>query len=145
LICVLDVRLQRENIMSAHINILRSIPNFPNYTFPTFGYPERIVRSSKDSIIVLGPPIHLYHYTPPTRCSVHVSGIPDWASMGDVAEVMEQFGKIFTIELSVSLASKVIGPPKNNGWAFVTFVTYDSAQRALSSNLSVRIQGIFES
>ena len=78
--------------MRAHSKILRTVPNFPNYSFPTFGYPERILRSAAESLIVLGPPIHLYDYKTPKANTVHVSGIPDWAAMSDLVEVFEGFG-----------------------------------------------------
>lgn len=177
--------------VSSYEDILRSVPNFPNHTIETFGYPERLVRNnSKDSVVVFGPPIHFYYdFQPQRSCQVHVSGIPDWATMADIVEIFERFGKIFTIELSVSLAAESefnfsmgynkvweteqFGPlssklnvdsnksmsvtvcaitsalsvPKSqssltcNGWARVTFVSYDGAQKALFAHLAKRIPG----
>ena len=129
-------------MMSAHSNILRSVPDFPYYSADTFGYPERSVKCGEESILVLGPPLHLYEFQPLKSCTVHVSGIPHWANMSDVVAAFEGFGKIFTIELSVTYTSrKRNAVPMTNGCALVTFVSYDGAQKALDSHLSRSIPG----
>jgi len=122
--------------------VLRTIPNFPNYSLPTFCYPERVIRAEAKSKIILGPPISMYDFHPLKGCTVHVSGIPDWATMADLAEVFEVFGKIFTIELSVTFDKKTNNLPLCDGWALVTFVAYEGAQKALSAHLTRRIPGI---
>jgi len=129
--------------MTAHANpnILRRVPDFPNYTAPSFGYPERCVRKEKDSLQVLGPPLHLYSFHPPKSCTVHVSGIPDWANMSDVLSVFEEYGKIFSIELSVTYSKEAKSAPVSNGSAYVTFVSYDGAQKALFAHLTRTIPG----
>lgn len=127
--------------MRAHSKILRTVPNFPNYSFPTFGYPERVLRRAAESLIVFGPPIHLYDFTPPKSNTVHVSGIPDWATMKDIVSVFEEFGKLYSIELSVNFAKKELKTPFSNGWANVTFLSYDGAQKALFAHLLRRIPG----
>jgi hypothetical protein len=132
--------------MTSHYNILRKIPNFPNYSESTFGYPERTIYCAEDSLIILGPPIHLYAFRPPKSCTVHVSGIPDWATVADVVSVFEDFGKIFTIEMSVAYPKPKGGRrtpqnPISNGSALVTYVSYDGAQKALFCHLTRRIPG----
>lgn len=97
-------------------------------------------------MIVLGPPIHMYDFYPMKKCTVHVSGIPDWGTVADLSEVFEQFGKLYSIELSVTLEAnkRAVGIRKSpgcNGWAFVTFVNYEGAQKALSAHLTLRIPG----
>ena len=141
-------------MMFAIDQVLRSVPNFPNYSCETFGYPERLIRKCDDSVLVLGPPLHLYYsFRPPKSCEVHVSNIPDWATMSDVIEIFERFGKIFSVELSVTLKRTTV---KNryqvdttntsvscNGWARVTYTSYDGAQKALFSHMTRRISGMF--
>src|SRR4051812_44252946 len=106
--------------MLAHMELLRKVPNFPNYSSKLFGYPERTMEQGDNSLVVLGPPIHLYNFLPSKNCTVHVSGIPDWCSMLDVADLFSEFGKIFSVELSVKMEGKG-KKPKCNGWALVTF------------------------
>ena len=126
----------------SHLALLRKIPNFPNYSDATFGYPERYIRCAEESLMIFGPPLHLYGFHPSKSCTVHVSGIPDWATMADVVEVFEGFGKLFSIELSVTYSkTDAKCSPVSNGWALVTFVSYDGAQRALFSHLTKCIPG----
>lgn len=122
------------------MELLRKVPNFPNYTHKLWGYPERILEQGDSSLVVLGPPIPLYHYLPSKNCTVHVSGIPDWCSMADVAEVFSEFGKIFSIELSVKIEYKS-KKTKSNGWALVTYCSYEAAQKACFAHLNKRIPG----
>jgi len=131
--------------MTAHVNILRCVPDFPYYSADTFGFPQRSIRCGDgvESILVLGPPLHLYEYQPLKSCTVHISGIPQWANMSDVVLAFEGFGKLFTIELSVTYRSqKRNAVPVTNGCALVTFVTYDGAQKALDSHLTRYIPGM---
>lgn len=124
--------------MSEHNELLKIIPNFPRYTSNVWGYPERTLERGESSLVVLGPPISLYNYLPTKNCTVHVSGIPDWCSMGDLADIFADFGKIFSIELSVRVEQK---KRKCNGWALVTFCSYDAAQKACFAHLTRRIPG----
>lgn len=62
--------------MLAHMELLRKVPSFPNYTPKMWGYPERTLEQGEASLVVLGPPLHLYHFLPSKNCTVHVSGIP---------------------------------------------------------------------
>lgn len=131
--------------MLAHMELLRKVPNFPNYSSPLWGYPERTLNREESSLVVLGPPIHLYHHLPSKNCTVHVSGIPDWASMADVADIFSEFGKIFSIELSVKIEPKKKAGPNSifcNGWALVTFCSYEGAQKACFAHLTLRIPGM---
>jgi len=128
-----------------HLELLRKVPSFPNYTSSLFGYPERAVQNGTTSLIVLGPPIHLYNYLPDRNCTIHSSGFPDWTTMADITEIFETFGKIYSIELSVTMEPKQkIGliPPHCNGWALVTYVSYESAQKALFAHLTRTIPGM---
>jgi len=129
----------------SQIDILRKVPNFPNYSPVSFGYPERFIHNGPSSLVVLGPPIPLYNYVPSKNCTIHASGFPDWATMADVADIFEQFGKLHSIELSVAVEPrKWIGsnPPHCNGWALITYLSYESAQRALFCHLTKRIPGM---
>lgn len=131
--------------MSSHLELLRKVPNFPNYSSNMFGYPERCLQNGMSSLIVLGPPIHHYNYLPSKNCTIHASGFPDWTTMADVTDIFEQFGKIYSIELSVTIEPKQkLGstPPHCNGWALITYLSYESAQRALFAHLTRRIPGI---
>jgi len=129
--------------MLSSLELLRKVPNFPNYTSELWGYPERTLNRGESSLVVLGPPIHLYHYLPTKNCTVHVSGIPDWSSMGDVADIFAEFGKIFSVELSVKMETKKkpMSKPSCNGWALVTYCSYDGAQNACFAHLTRRIPG----
>jgi len=136
--------LARLATMAVYGDYLRSIPDFPYYSSDTFGYPERSLRNGEESIIIFGPPLYLYEYTPLKSCTVHVSGIPDWAKMADVVKVFEAFGQLFTIELAVTFASPARvwnQNPVPNGCALVTYVTYDGAQKALDAHLTLLIPG----
>jgi RNA recognition motif-containing protein len=65
--------------------------------------------------------------------------------MADITEIFEQFGKIYSIELSVTIDPKQRsgeGPPHCNGWALITYLSYESAQRALFAHLTRRIPGM---
>jgi len=109
------------------------------------------VKTFENSVLVLGPPLSLYYDEPPEKsCQVHVSGIPDWAAMSDVVEIFERFGKLYRIELSVSVRIDLTMKEERkevreclacNGSARVHFMTYDGAQKALDSHLSRRIPG----
>jgi len=62
--------------------------------------------------------------------------------MSDVVEIFERFGQLFSIELSVCIQQD--GGHKGlscNGWARVTFIAYDGAQKALFAHLTRRIPG----
>jgi len=127
-------------MMLAHTELLRKVPNFPNYSSTLWGYPERTLEQGEASLVVLGPPLHLYHYLPSKNCTVHVSGIPDWCSMGDLSDIFSEFGKVYSIELSVKMDLKT-KKPKCNGWSLVTFCAYDAAQKACFAHLNRRIPG----
>jgi len=145
--------------MMSHMDLLRKIPNFPNYMKECWGYPERTVYRGAASLIVFGPPLHLYTYLPEKICMVHVSGIPDWATMQDLVEIFVEFGKIHSIELSVKIEHKkreVLPKEKIaegskqprpvtkaycNGWALVTFCSYEGAQKACFAHMTRRIPG----
>ncbi len=60
--------------------------------------------------------------------------------MRDIADIFSEFGKIFSIELSVKMDPKT-KKPKCNGWSLVTFCVYESAQKACFAHLSKRIPG----
>ncbi|CAG7669069.1 unnamed protein product [Allacma fusca] len=62
--------------------------------------------------------------------------------MSDLVEIFERFGKLFSIELSVCIKPDVGHKALScNGWARVTFITYDGAQKALFAHLTRRIPG----
>ncbi|CAL8121730.1 unnamed protein product [Orchesella dallaii] len=131
--------------MSPHLELLRKVPSFPNYSSSLFGYPERCIQNGMSSLIVLGPPIHLYNCLPSNQCTIHASGFPDWATISDIAEIFEQFGKIYSIELSVTIDPKKrigVNPPHCNGWALITYVSFESTQKALFAHLTRRIPGM---
>jgi hypothetical protein len=136
-----------QNKIFAHIELLRAVPNFPNYN-SAFGYPERTFNQGDESMVVFGPPLIMYNFVPSKNCTVHVSGIPDWATMGDLVEVFTEFGKIFSIELCVRFERFQLPNEKKyefkyscKGSALVTFAEYSGAQNACFAHLTRRIGG----